>query len=108
MHISLIFSNFVENYKHLKTMKKSESTSRKETLEEELKRLRKENQSLKSDLKKVDKQHERIKDKLKQTKGKLKQTKAELKKKGVTTTTLSKEQKELLSTLFPDIDIRFW
>ena len=81
MHISLIFSNFVENYKHLKTMKKSESTSRKETPEEELKRLRKENQSLKSDLKKVDKQHERIKDKLKQTKGKLKQTKAELKKK---------------------------
>ena len=71
MHISLIFSNFVENYKHLKTMKKSESTSRKETLEEELKRLRKENQSLKSDLKKVDKQHERIKDKIKQTKGKL-------------------------------------
>ena len=108
MHISLIFSNFVENYKHLKTMKKSESTSRKETLEEELKRLRKENQSLKSDLKKVDKQHERIKDKLKQTKGKLKQTKAELKKKDVTTTTLSKEQKELLATLFPDIDIRFW
>ena len=60
MHISLIFSNFVENYKHLKTMKKSESTSRKETPEEELKRLRKENQSLKSDLKKVDKQHERM------------------------------------------------
>ena len=54
-------------------MKKSESTSRKETPEEELKRLRKENQSLKSDLKKVDKQHERIKDKFKQTKGKLKQ-----------------------------------
>ena len=89
-------------------MKKSESTSRKETLEEELKRLRKENQSLKSDLKKVDKQHERIKDKLKQTKGKLKQTKAELKKKDVTTATLSKEQKELFSKLFSDIDIRFW
>jgi hypothetical protein len=75
-------------------MKKSESTSRKETPEEELKRLRKENKSLMSNLSK--------------TKVKLKQTKAELKKKDVTTTTLSKEQKELLSTLFPDIDIRFW
>lgn len=30
------------------------------------------------------------------------------KKKDVTMATLSKEQKELLSTLFPDIDIRFW
>lgn len=82
-------------------MKKSESTSRKETPEEELKRLRKENKSLKSNLGKAN-------DKLKQTKSKLKQTKAELKKKDVTTTTLSKEQKKLLSTLFPDIDIRFW
>lgn len=82
-------------------MKKSESTSRKETPEEELKRLRKENKSLKSNLGKAN-------DKLKQTKSKLKQTKAELKKKDVTTTTLSKEQKELLSMLFPDIDIRFW
>lgn len=82
-------------------MKKSESTSRKETPEDELKRLRKENKSLKSNLGKAN-------DKLKQTKSKLKQTKAELKKKDVTTTTLSKEQKELLSTLFPDIDIRFW
>lgn len=82
-------------------MKKLESTSRKETPEEELKRLRKENKSLKSNLGKAN-------DKLKQTKSKLKQTKAELKKKDVTTTTLSKEQKELLSTLFPDIDIRFW
>ena len=93
-------------------MKKSESTSRKETPEEELKRLRKENQSLKSDLEKVNKQHERIKDKLKASKDKLKAEKkalkAELKKKDVTTATLSKEQKELLSTLFPDIDIRFW
>ena len=44
-------------------MKKSESISRKETPEEELKRLRKENQSLKSYLEEVNKQHERIKDK---------------------------------------------
>ena len=93
-------------------MRKSESSSRKETPEEELKRLRKENQSLKSDLEKVNKQHERIKDKLKASKDKLKAEKkalkAELKKKDVTKTTLSKEQKELLLTLFPDIDIRFW
>ena len=93
-------------------MRKSESTSRKETPEEELKRLRKEIQSLKSDLEKVNKQHERIEDKLKASKDKLKAEKkalkAELKKKDVTRTTLSKEQKELLSTLFPDIDIRFW
>ena len=75
-------------------MKKSESTSRKETPEEELKRLRKENKSLMSNLSK--------------TKVKLKQTKAELKKKDVMTITLSKEQKALLSTLFPDIDIHSW
>ncbi|MDY2849326.1 MAG: hypothetical protein SOT67_03550 [Bacteroidaceae bacterium] len=54
-------------------MKKSESTTRKETPEEELKRLRKENRSLKSNLGKAN-------DKLKRAKGELKQTKAELKK----------------------------
>ena len=92
-------------------MKKSESTSRKETPEEELKRLRKENQSLKSYLEKVNKQYGQIKDKLKASKDKLKAEKTALKaelKKDVTKTTLSKEQKELLLTLFPDIDIRFW
>ena len=89
-------------------MKKSESTSRKETPVEELKRLREENKSLKSELKKSGKQHEQTKGKLKKAKDDLKQTKAELKKKDVTTATLSKEQKKLLSTLFPDIDIRFW
>ena len=89
-------------------MKKSESTSRKETPEEERKRLREENNSLKSELKKSGKQHEQTKGKLKKAKDDLKQTKAELKKKDVTTATLSKEQKKLLSTLFPDIDIRFW
>lgn len=86
-------------------MKKSESASRKETPEEELKRLRKENKSLKSNLKKADKLHEQTKGKLKKAKDDLKQTKAELKKKDVTTITLTKEQSELLSTLFPDIDI---
>ena len=89
-------------------MKKSESISRKETPQEELKRLREVNKSLKSELKKSGKQHEQTKGKLKKAKDDLKQTKAELKKKDVTTATLSKEQKELLSALFPDIDIRFW
>ena len=55
-------------------MKKSESTSRKETPEEELKRLSKENRSLKSNLGKAN-------DKLKRAKDDLKQSKAELKKK---------------------------
>ena len=92
-------------------MKKSESISRKETPEEELKRLRKENQSLKSYLETVNEQYGQIKDKLKASKDKLKAEKTALKaelKKDVTKTTLSKEQKELLLTLFPDIDIRFW
>ena len=76
-----------------------------------MKRLRKENQSLKSYLEKVNKQYGQIKDKLKASKDKLKAEKTALKaelKKDVTKTTLSKEQKELLLTLFPDIDIRFW
>ena len=85
----MIFSIFVDNYNHLKTMKKSESTSRKEN-----KSLKASKATLKAS-----------KDKLKAEK---KALKAELKKKDVTTATLSKEQKELLSTLFPDIDIRFW
>ena len=72
-------------------MKKSEPTAREETPEEELKRLRKENKSLKAS-----------KDKLKAEK---KALKTELKKKDVTTITLTKEQSELLSMLFPDIDI---
>lgn len=105
----MIFSIFVDDYNHLKTMEKSESTSRKETPEEELKRLREENKSLKSELKKSGKQHEQTKGKLKKAKDDLKQTKSELKKKkDVTTATLSKEQKELFSKLFSDIDIRFW
>ena len=62
-------------------MKKSELTSRKETPEAELKRLREEIKSLKSELKKSGKQHEQTKGKLKKAKDDLKQTKAELKKK---------------------------
>ena len=79
LHITLIFSNFIQNYKHLKIIKKSESISRKETPEEELKRLRKENQSLKSYLEKVNKQYGQIKDKLKASKDKLKAEKTALK-----------------------------
>ena len=71
-------------------MKKSESTSRKETPEEELKRLRKENKKLASQ-----------KDKIK---AKYDKTKKELKKKDVRKITLTDEQSQLLSSLFPDID----
>ena len=71
-------------------MKKSESTSRKETPEEELKRLRKENKKLASQ-----------KDKIK---AKYDKTKKELKKKDVRKITLTDEQSRLLSSLFPDID----
>ena len=82
-------------------MKKLDSSHDKETPQEELKRLRKENKSLKASKATL----KASKDKLKAEK---KALKAELKKKDVTTATLSKEQSELLSTLFPDIDIRFW
>lgn len=78
-------------------MKKSEPKRHEESLEEEVKRLRRENKSLKAS-----------KD---ATKEKLKEVRAELKKKAVTKKTLTKEQKELiskLSMLFPDIDTRFW
>ena len=76
-------------------------TSHEEPPEEELKCLRKENKSLKASKATL----KVSKDKLKAEK---KALKAELNKKAVTMATLSKEQKELLSTLFPDIDIRFW
>ena len=72
-------------------MKKSESKRREESLEEEVKRLRKENKSLKASKEAA--------------KAKLKEARAELKKKDVTTITLTKEQSELISMLFPDIDI---
>ena len=75
-------------------MKKVDSKSHKETLEEEVKRLRKENAKLKSQ--KAAKE------------AKLKETRKELKKKDVKTVTVTEEQKKLLSTLFPDIDSLFW
>ena len=67
--------------------------SHKETLEEEVKRLRKENAKLKS---------QKVADK-----AKLKKAKKELKKKDVKTVTVTEEQKKLLSALFPDIDTLF-
>ncbi|WP_418460663.1 hypothetical protein ACNONS_16310 [Bacteroides xylanisolvens] len=71
-------------------MKKLDSKPNKESLEEEVKRLRKENVRLKS-------QKEA-------SKAKLKEAKKELKK-NVATVIVTEEQKKLLSTLFPDIDI---
>lgn len=73
-------------------MKKVDS-SHKETLEEEVKRLRRENSKLKSQ--KAAKE------------AKLKETRKELKKKDVKTVTVTEEQMKLLSTLFPDIDTLF-
>lgn len=74
-------------------MKKSDSHTPKETPEEELKRLRKENSKLKAQ-KEADK-------------AKILDLKKELKKKDVPTITVTEEQRKLLSSLFPDIDSLF-
>lgn len=74
-------------------MKKSDSNTPKETPEEELKRLRKENSKLKAQ-KESDK-------------AKILDLKKELKKKDVLTITVTEEQRKLLSSLFPDIDSLF-
>lgn len=74
-------------------MRKSDSNTSKETPEQELKRLRKENSKLKSQ-KEADK-------------AKIKDLQKELKKKDVPTITVSEEQRKLLSSLFPDIDSPF-
>ena len=74
-------------------MKKPGSNTPKETLEQELKRLRKENSKLKSQ-KEADKT-------------KIKDLKKELKKKDVPTITVTEEQRKWLSSLFPDIDSLF-
>ena len=71
-------------------MKKLDSSRDKETPQEELKRLRKENKKLVYQ-----------KDKLK---AKYEKTQKELKKKDVRKITLTDEQSQLLSSLFPDID----
>ena len=93
MDISLIFSIFVFQYTTKEAMKKSGSNTPKETPEQELKRLRKENARLKSQ-KEADKA--RIKD-----------LKKELKKKDVPTITVTEEQRRLLSSLFPGIGSLF-
>lgn len=71
-------------------MKKLGSNHDKETPQEELKRLRKENKKLASQ-----------KDKFK---AKYDKARKELKKKDVRKITLTEEQSRLLSSLFPDID----
>lgn len=90
MHNSLNFSNFECNFKIHKSMKKLDSNNDKDSLHEEIKRLRKENQKLASQ-----------KDKLK---AKYDETRKELKKKDVRKIILTDEQSRLLSSLFPDID----
>lgn len=86
----MIFSNFEHNFKIHKSMKKLDSNQDKDSLLEELKRLRKENKKLASQ-----------KDKIK---AKYDKTKKELKKKDVRKITLTDEQSQLLSSLFQDID----
>ena len=71
-------------------MKKLDSSRDKETPQEELKRLRKENKKLASQ-----------KDKFK---AKYDKAQKEFKKKDVRKITLTEEQSRLLSSLFPDID----
>ena len=78
-------------------MKKSGSNTPKETLEQELKRLRKENAKLKS-------QKEAEKAKVRDLR---KELQRESKKKVVPTITMTEEQRKLLSSLFPDIDSLF-
>lgn len=74
-------------------MKKIDSISQKETLEEEIKRLRKENAKLKSQNASKE--------------AKLKEARKELKKKDVKTVTMTEEEMQFLLTLFPDIDTLF-
>lgn len=74
-------------------MKKSESKTPKETPEQELKRLRKENKKLRS--------------KKEADKAEIRRLKKELKKKDEPTLTLTEEQRKYLLNLFPDIDSLF-
>ena len=71
-------------------MKKLHSHQDKELLLEELKHLRKENKKLASQKDRVKAEYDK--------------TKKELKKKDVRKITLTDEQSQLLSSLFPDID----
>lgn len=97
MDNSLVFNIFMEYFKTKNAMKKSGSNTPKETLEQELKRLRKENAKLKS-------QKEAEKAKVRDLR---KELQRESKKKVVPTITMTEEQRKLLSSLFPDIDSLF-
>ena len=87
----------MEYFKTKNAMKKSGSNTPKETLEQELKRLRKETAKLKS-------QKEAEKAKVRDLR---KELQRESKKKVVPTITMTEEQRKLLSNLFPDIDSLF-
>lgn len=89
----MIISIFAVLLQTDKTMKKLDSTNAEETLNQEVKRLRKENSKLKSQKEASDAQ--------------VKALKKELKKKDVLQVTLTKEQLELLSKVFPDINSLF-
>ena len=82
-------------------MRKSDSNPVKETPEQELKRLRKENAKLKRQLVK---QKDEDKAKLQEVR---KELGKERKKKDVQKVKLSEEQWKSLSSLFPDIDTLF-
>ena len=97
MDNSLAFSIFMEYFKTKNAMQKSGSKATKEILEQELKRLRKENAKLKS-------QKEAEKAKVRDLR---KELQRESKKKVVPTITMTEEQRKLLSSLFPDIDSLF-
>ena len=77
-------------------MKKSDSNDKK-AFEQEVKKLRKENEKLKLQL-----QRQKEADN-----AEIKELKKELKKKDVPKKTITKEQEELLLKLFQDIDSRF-
>ena len=65
MHKPLIFSNFEHNFKIHKSMKKLDSNQDKDSLLEELKRLRKENKKLASQKDKIKAKYDKTKKELK-------------------------------------------
>lgn len=85
-------------------MKKSEQKTVKETPEEELKRLRKENARLRKENDVLHKAKDEDKARIKEIK---KELSKERKKKDVPKVKLSEEQWKSLSSLFPDIDTLF-
>lgn len=88
-------------------MKKSDSTSNDKSLKEEIKRLKKENAQLISKSKKSEAIIAKLDSKITKQKSKLKEKNKQLKKKDVPKRTLTKEQQNLISKLFQDIDTLF-